>query len=216
METKQIIDPPILTTQQLWREIAALKELLLTKSESIDKAVGVAHQDLVRVPTEVQRAVAAAKDVIDEKFVSVNTKFDSLDKFREDLAALINEKLAGVQKQFEERDIRVEQSARQTETAVNAALTAAEKAVGKQNESFTVSINKSEAATMKQIDQQAALIGSATKSLDDKITDVKDRLTRIEGQGSGKNALWVIIIAAIAALASIISIIAVIFQFAKK
>jgi hypothetical protein len=51
--------------------------------------------------------------------------------------------------------------------------------------------NKSEASVIKQIDSQAAMIQSIFKSLDDKITDTKERLTRMEGSavGSGLNRI---------------------------
>lgn len=251
----QLADPSSLTTQQLWREIAALKELLYSRIESLDEnqksrieelenKIDNAHTDLVRVPTEVTKAVVNLRDLIeaeirsteskieankhlllskidaaekvattthegmarvpadtqlavmnlkllhDERFHSLDeqntSRIQAIDKRLEDLSTLLNEKFAGVEKQFKERDVRVEQTARDTKVAVDAALQASEKAVGKQNESFALSIAKSETATMKQIDQQAAIIGNATKSLDDKINDLKDRLTRIEGQGVGK------------------------------
>lgn len=205
----QLADPTLLTTQQLLREINSLKELVMTRINSIDQAVVISHADLVRVPTEVQKAVGTLKDLHEERFHSVNNA-------AEDLTSLVNEKFSSVEKQFKERDIRVEQTAKDTKVAVDAALQAAEKAVGKQNESFALSIAKSEAATMKQIDQIVALMNSNNSALDSKIVDVKDRIGAIEGRGSGRNSLWIIIIGGIAALASIVSIVSAIIIFMKK
>jgi hypothetical protein len=164
-------DPSSLTTQQLWREISALKELLTTRIEAVEKAVEIAHADLVRVPTEVQKAVGNLKELHHGKF--------------EEQAALRDEKFAGVQKQLEERDVRVEQSARDTKTAVDAALAAQEKAVGKQTETFSESIGKSEAGFTKQIDQIGARITDLTKNFDEKIDGLKQRLDRGDGRGEG-------------------------------
>ena len=69
---------------------------------------------------------------------------------------------------------------------MDAALQAAKEAVGEQNKSSALAIAKSETATVKQIDQQGLLIATATKALDDKINDIKERLTRIEGKAEGK------------------------------
>lgn len=153
-------DPSTLTTQLVWREVLHLKELFESRISAVEKSIEVAHEDLVRVPTEVQRAVGT-------------------------LEALDNEKFVSIEKQFKERDVRVEQTARDTKTAVDAALAAQEKAVGKQNESFSLATAKSETAITKQIDQLGVLLGNATKGLEDKINDVKDRLTRLEGSDYG-------------------------------
>lgn len=201
------IDPSILTTQQLWREIASLKELMFTRLESVEKAIIVSHNDLVRVPTDVQKAVSGLKELHHERFKTIDVEFLSYEK-------LFSERFRGVEKQFNERDVRVEQTAKDTKVAVDAALQAAEKAVGKQNESFAASISKSEAATTKQIDQQAVIITATTKALDDKVGDNKERISRLEnliagrvGTETGKKDSWGYIVGAIGLIGGIIAIV---------
>lgn len=174
-EVKSQMDPSSLTTQQLWREIASLKELLETRIEAVEKAIDVAHDDLVRFPTDIDKSVTTLKELHEKWFME---KFSGIE-------TLLIEKYTGIEKQFNERDVRVEQTARDTKTAVDAALAAQEKAVGKQNESFALSITKSETAIAKQIDQQGLLIQQNAKSFDDKINDIKDRITTIEGIAVG-------------------------------
>lgn len=86
--------------------------------------------------------------------------------------------------------MRTEQSSKDSKVAVDAALQAAKEAVGEQNKSSALAIAKSETATTKQIDQLGILIQNNTKAFDDKISDLKDRLTRIEGMGQGASAMW--------------------------
>jgi hypothetical protein len=74
------------------------------------------------------------------------------------------------------------------DTALQAALQAAEKAVAKQNDSFAIATKKSEDALFKQIDQLGVLINTANKGLEDKINDVRDRMTRFEGSVQGKSS----------------------------
>lgn len=198
-ENIQKIDPSSLTTQQLWREIAALKELMLTHIMAMEQAIKVAHDDLTRFPTEVQKAITTLKDLHEEKFGSVTKEFTAI-------AALRDEKFAGVQKQFSERDVRVEQTAKDTKTAVDAALAAQEKAVAKQNESFVAATNKSEAATTKQIDAQGSLITTATNALESKISDLKERLLLIEGRSGGRKDLWGYVAGGIMLIIAIITI----------
>ena len=66
-------------------------------------------------------------------------------------------------------------------------MQAAKEAVAEQNRSFALATGKSETATMKQIDALGLAIQTANKGLDDKIADMKDRLTSIEGMDLGSS-----------------------------
>ena len=98
----------------------------------------------------------------------------------------VDEKFTSIQMQFKERDVRTDQTSKDSKTAVDAALQAAKEAVGEQNKSSAMAISKSEASVVKQIDQMGLLITTQAKAVDDKFSDIKDRLTRIEGKGEGK------------------------------
>jgi hypothetical protein len=115
--TREMPDPSSLTTQQLWREIAALKELFNVEIESIKTSIKVAHDDLVRVPTEVQKQVGSLKELLEQRF--------------RDEAALRDEKFASVQKQFDSG-----------KTAVDAALAAVKEAGNKSEAGFTKLIDQ--------------------------------------------------------------------------
>ena len=226
------------------REMVALRAELSDKIEAniaslnvrfdgYDKATELFDANLNRIPTATDRAVLQLKELHDETFVSVDEKikdnrilsderFTSAEASTAANRSLSDEKFIGIQKQFIERDTRVEQSARDTKVAVDAALQAAEKAVGKQNESFALSIAKSENATTKQIDQQASTLQAAANALESKIGDLKDRVGRIENTavnlaqgetrvttqksiGATNNNLVVSIIVAIVAVAALVS-----------
>ena len=162
-------DPSVLTTQNLLREIAGLRELMGDRIASIEKAVSVAHEDLVRVPTEVDRAIAHLREVVEQKFLTVQERF------------------AGIATQFSERDTRVDQTAATADQALKAALQAAKELVGTQSDSFAASIEKSDAATEKRFDALQLTISVATAAANDKIDDLKERLTLLEGQDRGKS-----------------------------
>jgi hypothetical protein len=130
-------DPTLLTTEQLLRSIASLRE------ES---------QNWVDKLQLLLEAKIAGKDIYyDEKFRSIET-------------------------QFKERDVRTDQTASQVKLAVDAALQAQKEAAGEQAKSFSAATTKSETAMNKQIE-----------GLDGKITDVKDRLNRVEAMNLGAN-----------------------------
>jgi len=150
-EFRPVPDPTLLTTQQLTREIGALREIIETRLDGNDKAYEILHQIIHTLPSQVDEKIDALKEVHEEKFRSI-------------------------QGQFTERDVRTDQTSRDSKLAVDAALQAAKEAVA-----------KSETATVKQIDQQGELISSNTDSLNDKIDDIKQRLTILEGRGEGAN-----------------------------
>lgn len=165
-------DPSALTTQQMIRETEAIRELvfreilaleksLSTRMDAADKATELLHKDMTQFPTDLDREIAHLKELHGERFASIQT-------------------------QFAERDTRTEENAKNTKVAVDAALQAAEKAVGKQQEAFALATSKSEAATTKQIDQQGQLIANGARAMDERITDLKDRFTKFEGIGVGK------------------------------
>ena len=155
-----ITDPTALTTQQLQRELLALRDLFearIGSTEKIETRLQLAIDDL---PNRVDLRVKHLRELDDERFRSI-------------------------QMQFVERDTRTEQNSRDSNVSVDAALQAAKEAVGEQNKSSALAIAKSEASTTKQIDQLGVFITSAVSGLDSKINDIKERLTQLEGRGQG-------------------------------
>jgi hypothetical protein len=170
-------------------ELATQFNAIQTRFEAIDKATELQHDDYVRVPTQVEKAIDALRGEITPRLDAIE---HSADLVREILSAefrgaidtmskVSDEKFSSISIQFAERDTRTEQTAAGVKIAVDAALQAAKEAVAEQNRSFALATGKSETATMKQIDALGLAIQTANKGLDDKIADMKDRLTRIEG-----------------------------------
>ena len=203
-------DPSLLTTRALQREIFGLRELLEvklgsgaataeltraiieTRLDGMDKAIQLLQATADRFPQRIDEKISALREVHDKKF---DTLMDThLEKFN------------SIQTQFRERDVRTEQSSKDSKVAVDAALQAAKEAVGEQNKSSALAIAKSEASTTKQIDQLAILIQNMTKGFDDKIGDVKDRLTRIEGRGEGMSATWGLLLGVVSLLVGLVAI----------
>lgn len=179
--------------RSLGKEVTQLREALkerlesklenhVTRFEGMDKAIKVLQDIADKFPARIDEKIQALEGVHNERFQS--------------FSALAVKEAESIQTQFKERDVRVEQTARDTKVAVDAALQAAEKARTSSNEAFDKSISKSESATTKQIDQLNTMINNNTAALDDKIlaqaallnlfnTDIKERLGRIEEIGIG-------------------------------
>lgn len=182
-------DPTLLTTAALTREIAALKELVVTRLDAMDKAQFLFDTNLNRVPTDTDKQIGHLKELVFGRFDTVNEKF------------------FGIQTQFAERDTRSERESKDNKVAVDAAFAAQKEAASKQNESNTLAISKSETATSETINKLAELFKTTTDALASNIVDLKERITRIEGKGTGRNDVWGYVIGASGIVVAIIAVI---------
>lgn len=151
-----IPDPSVLTTEQLRRELGALRDIIETRLDAMDRSTSVFTENLQRVPTDVDKQVGNLRDLHEQKFI-------------------------GVERQFVERDVRSAGAQTAAQLAVNAALSAQKEAAATQNDAAAAAISKSEIATAKQIDSILALMASNTRAIDDKIASINGRLDRGEG-----------------------------------
>lgn len=166
--SRPVPDPTSLTTAALTREIEALKELLSTRLEAMDKAMTLFSDNLTRTPTEIDKQINHLKEVMKETFKTVDEKY------------------ASVQVQFRERDQRMDQTGKDSKVAVDAALSAQKEAAAATNASNIAAIVKSEAAFTKQIDTISELIRTTASGWDRQMGDMKERLTRIESEYVGR------------------------------
>lgn len=166
-------DPSALTTQQLLREIANLDRILTARLDGLEEATKVFKSDLVRVPTELDKQIAALKTLIFEKIEA--TDKTRIVQFR------------GIQTQFEERDVRTTQATTSAQTAVSAALQAQKEAAGESTRSLSASIEKSEKGTQARLAQQGEQIDTVERTLNDKIATLSSRVDRSEASGVGRN-----------------------------
>ncbi len=158
--SRPVPDPTVLTTQALAQAISSLKELFETRISALEKNMELLQQGLDERSKEVRETVKHLERLHDEKFCRIQT-------------------------QISERDIQTEKASRDVKAAVDAAFAAAKEAVGEQNKSNALAIGKSEATTTKQLDGITDQIKTNTKTTDEKIADIKDRLTIIESIPKG-------------------------------
>lgn len=132
---------PFLTTEELRRDVSALREILQARLDGMDRATVVLSDSVNRTPTAIQTAISHLKELHDERFTSI---------------AL----------QFAERDVRTEQAAKGGKEALDAALLAAKELVAQQNEANRGEAAKTEQNFTKQIDAQAARIDELKERID--------------------------------------------------
>ena len=152
--------PPYLTTEELRRDVSALREILQARLDGMDRATVVLSETVNRTPTAIQIAVSHLQELHDERFKSI---------------AL----------QFTERDVRTEQAATASASALAAALQAAKEAVFEQAQAAAKAAEKTELSFTKQIDQIQVQITTVAKGFDDRIGELKERIDRGEGTEHG-------------------------------
>jgi septation ring formation regulator EzrA len=186
--SRPVPDPTLLTTQQLIREIAALKQYLETYITSardvidtrlggMDKAIELLQRTTDKMPEFVRDQVGQLRDLHNEVFHSVEASFDERDK-------RVAQAFASIDTQFAERDKRTEQLSLADKTAIAAALQAQKEAAGATTEATGAAQTKMEANFTKLIEQGQTLVQSVSRNLEDKINDLKSRLDRGEGKTS--------------------------------
>jgi hypothetical protein len=172
--TERTKDAVEAASEQWRRDLAALREIIETRID------GIVHETAERVrawenePARVDARIAQHQLLVDRQFDVIEQKF-----------AVEDEKFSGVDRQFVERDVRGEQSARSSADALAAALQAAKELVGAQGEASAAAAVKSETSFTKQIDQIGTIIQTLEKALDARITELKERIDRGEGNANG-------------------------------
>jgi hypothetical protein len=202
-----IPDPTKLTTEQLRRELATLREILETRLHGMDRAtkLATAQTALIREQIEHTRdrlrketatAVRQLRELLQARFDSmdqaIRLQAEIVDRVPAErgmaikhLADLHDEKFASIALQFAERDVRSEQATQDAKHAIAAALLGQKELVAQQNEANSAATAKAEASFTKQIDQIGTIIQTLEKALDARITELKERIDRGEGSTAG-------------------------------
>ena len=203
-----------LLRENFWlRELSEAKlDSVIGRIEAMDKAVQLLQNFADRTPTtmDVQKDVQQLREVAFEKFDKLTTQLTERDARVERVAIAVHldvenavsrlrevcfEKFDKVATQIVERDTQVdkavkdvrdatEKAARDVKSAVDAAFAASKEVVSEQNKSNAAANDKSERAVTKQIDMLGDTIKVNTKGVDDKINDIKERITIIESKTS--------------------------------
>lgn len=203
----RIVDPTPSTEARILSQVTAVEKVfdqkimsILVEIESMKQANKLFHEDLTRVPTAVDKAVAALKELVlsqfSERLNTIETKFD--ERF-----LTIMERIASISIQLRDRDDRVRQTALDAKAAHEALITGQEKSSNRQNESNAAAAAKSEENFSKQLETQRQLLDARTGALSDKIDSLKDLVIRGEGRDTGKSTSLGVIFAVIGAMIGI-------------
>ena len=168
-------DPTKLTTEQLRRELATLREIIETRLDGMDRATELASSQASVTRAQIEQIRGRLRE---ETVTEIGQ-----------LRELLEARLAGMDRtialQFAERDVRSEQATASSKQALSAALLAQKELVAQQNDANSAAAAKAEANFTKQIDQIGTIIQTMEKATDARITEVKERIDRGEGSTAG-------------------------------
>lgn len=199
-----IPDPSLLTTEQLRRELGALREVIETRLSGMDRATELIAGELERLTHEYSSRLDHQREDRDREMLALR---EALMLMIKSVEAVMIEKFDAIDGRFRERDTRTEQEKLESRISLDAALAAAKEAVGAQNESNTLAINKSDASTKEKIDSLVVQISTSIESLNDKIIALSSRIDRSEGKSQGGAAIWAGVIAVVVVVVAVMGLI---------
>ena len=176
--------------------IQSVETGLSTRLEAVNEAIKLWHDDLVRVPTEVQKAVQSLREFLEQETqtleASLNGKINTLSERvvadKEILFASVKrledvseQRFARIDAGLMERDKRADQLALANSAALAAALSAQKEAAAEAQKSAALAIGKSEGATSEAIKLGQTLFQTGLNSLTAQVNDLKSRLDKGEG-----------------------------------
>ena len=184
------------------KAVGSLRELLEEQMGAVNRAAELLAADVRQVPSIVKGEISAQGELTEAKLAAMEQAVVLQNKqaamfpveIRTEIShlrSLHEEKFASIAQQFTERDIRTDQASRAAKEALDAALQAAKELVGAQGEAAGAAAIKSETSFTKQIDQIGTIISTLEKALDARITELKERIDRGEGTGSGAQSATV-------------------------
>ncbi len=161
-----IPDPTVLTStlvekarEDIRREIDFVRQILTQRLDKMDEANALVQEDRTTLPHKLEMALNGYRYVVDQQL------------------QVMAEKFAAINIQFHERDGRVA-AAFQGQRDMTAA----------QNANIAQSLARIESQAQRQIEQLVVLLQTTTAGISDKVDDLKQRLTLIEGRTAGITA----------------------------
>jgi hypothetical protein len=171
-------DPTVLTTEQLRREIATLREIIDARLNGMDKTHSLLASRVDGWSTESDFRREALKELLVEKLARLDERFHSIDKLLAERDVRTN-KSELAQKEF------AAAQAAAAGVANTVALSAQKEQSASQAAFFQTTMQERQNATTKQIDAIQLLVAQNTKTSDDKIAALSSRLDRGEGLQRG-------------------------------
>ena len=198
---RSVSDPQALMQSIADRSNTTLRNELTPRIDSIVEAIKVAHEDFVRVPTDVQKSVTALQALLEQYIraslatlqAEIGRELERIHGSTDKLSEVSDERFRSIAVQFTLLKQATEQLDIANKTAIAAALQAQKEQAEETKRTSQTAIAKSEASTGEAIKALTSSTGEAIKALttnfntaitgiEVRINDLKGRLDRGEGK----------------------------------
>lgn len=195
-------DPTALTTQLVDRAILAYERLMNARLDGMDRATVVQADSVASIAAQQIRIRELLREDVDRQLTALREYL--LTEIGR-VADVTRERFGGVEQQFSQRDI-----------ALAAALAAQKEAVREQNTANDRAFGKSESNQVEQIRALTVLTTTSIANINDRITEIKERLDRAPGElaretktdrKSDISQTWLVVGVLVSAVAVIVTII---------
>jgi hypothetical protein len=177
--------------------MAALRELIETRLQAMDKATELLAASVGRVPSDTDKQVNALRELLGARIDGMDqatrlladgfAQFPSdLDRSASALREILSRQISNVQNVTLEKFAATEGTFDSNALALTAALAAQKEAAAEQNKSNTLAIAKSEQATKETIAANAAQTSAGLTSQAAIVADLKERVVRLETAGPAR------------------------------
>lgn len=182
-------DPIVALRNELQTQFKAID----TRFNGIDKATELQHEDTVRVPTLVDRAVGNLKDqLIAEIGVSIadvrgeiKTGFAGSTERFQGAIEVVNEKITSLANVTTQQFKSIDDKFAEKDKAVSVGLSAQKESAAAQQDSNNTATRKMEDNFTKLLDQGRDMLTEIRRNTDIQINDIKSRLDKGEGGSFG-------------------------------
>jgi hypothetical protein len=172
------------------RSIAGLRNELATRIDAMEKATSLWHDDLVRVPTDVQKTTEGLKNFLEQHIRAMlaiqqsdlGREIEHVRGSTEKLDEVSEERFKSIQIQFTLLKQATEQLDIANKTAIAAALQAQKEQAAETQKTTLAATAKSETSTAEAIKALTTTFNTVILGLETRITDLKGRLDRNEGR----------------------------------
>jgi hypothetical protein len=188
-DSRPIPDPTQLTTQQLVREISALKELIFTRLDAIDRATELLAEDVHRQPTEITTHVGHLKELMTTRFAERDLRND---QYSRDTKEALGE--------ARQSSLRALTEAKE---ALNKRFDIAETQANGLDERVRMLMPRSESEALH-------------KAHETRIAQIVERLNARDERGKGMSQGWVAMVAAVSLLATIAGVVMMVLSRASQ
>jgi hypothetical protein len=156
------------------------KGSIKARLEAMDKATQLLHDDFVRVPTVVDRAVMGLERLLDER---LGGKIELVLERIKSLSDVTTQQFKSISDTFSEKD-----------KAVSVGLSAQKESAAAQQASNNEAQTKMESNFTKLLDQGRELLTEVRRNTELQINDIKSRLDKGEGQKQGGSDSWQVLV----------------------